>query len=122
MPVMAALSAGCAMTRHRNTGLPDANQSEIIKAMQQEGAKVANANNMGGGFPDLIVGFRKCNILMEVVSANKLKNNRERGGLSEKQQDWHDDWPGRVYTVRSVEEALNVLHGEAQGVLPDRGA
>ena len=76
----------------------DANQNEIVAALRSVGASVAPAHTMGGGFPDLVVGFRGMTYLLEVKTA--------KGKLTKDQRAWHPAWRGHVAIVRSVEEAL----------------
>ena len=44
----------------------DANQTEIVKALRQVGASVQSLASTGKGCPDLLVGFRGVNWLLEV--------------------------------------------------------
>lgn len=80
----------------------DANQATIVEALRDiPGCKVAVTSGVGDGFPDLVVGYRKRSIPMEV----KLPGEK----LNKAQRVWHDEWTGEVCVVRSVDEALLVL-------------
>jgi hypothetical protein len=79
----------------------DANQGEIIKALEQAMCSVEILDN-GDGVPDLLVGRqtpdgRRC-YLLEVKS--------EKGKLTDDQEEWHLAWRGHKSVVRSVDEAL----------------
>jgi hypothetical protein len=81
----------------------DDNQSEIVKALRKAGVSVLVLSQVGGGCPDLLIGFTDVldgyNLLLEV----KMPNGR----LSPEQKAWHDDWKGlKPIVVRSVDEAL----------------
>ena len=77
----------------------DANESDIIDALRSIGATVQPISETN--VPDLLVGFRGVNLLMEV----KIP----KGKLSTGQKSWHDTWEGQRAVVRSVDEALSVL-------------
>ncbi len=79
----------------------DANQAAIVAALRGVGASVALTHPLGGGFPDLTVGFRGVNYLLEVKN---LDGKGDR--LTDDERRWHDEWRGRVHVVRTVDEAL----------------
>lgn len=78
----------------------DSNEAEIVAALRQVGATVGFIN--GADMPDLIVGFRGKNFLLEVKSGPYRK-------LTDGQAEWHEDWAGQVAVVKSIEEALDVI-------------
>lgn len=90
--------------RHlRRAGRIDANQKEIVVALQKVGATVASLANMGNGVPDLVCVFRGIIYLLEV------KNPKTKGKLSPSQKKWHAEWQGQVAVVYSIQEALAVV-------------
>ena len=80
----------------------DCNQKEIVDALREIGASVIVLSQVGGGCPDLLVGFRGKEYLIEV----KAKN----ADLSDSQKEFFDNWQGRPYVVRSVDEVLELLN------------
>jgi hypothetical protein len=90
-------------------GQRDSNESEIISSLQAIGATVEPMPT-GGGVPDLLVGYKGDNFLMEVkpepvkgkVFASDVK-------LNPKQVEWHKTWKGQKAVVRTPQEALAVL-------------
>jgi len=77
----------------------DANQSDVIKALQEIGAKVTDLSRNGGGVPDLLVFYRGLTMLLEIKVPG--------GKLNPLQVKWHAEHEGyMVYVVRSVEEAI----------------
>lgn len=76
----------------------DHNQNEIVSALRQIGASVYPLHFAGRGCPDLIVGFRGRNFLLEVKT--------ERGRLNTVQSDFHRSWRGQTAVVREAREAL----------------
>ena len=86
----------------------DANQTEIVKALRKFGASVQSLASTGKGCPDLLVGFRGVNWLLEIKDGRKVRSARK---LTEDQVVWHQTWRGKVYIVESVDQALNLLNG-----------
>ena len=79
----------------------DANQQEIIDALRQLGVSVQSLHAVGSGVPDLLAGYRGRNYLLEVKMPD--------GKLNDKQAEWHTDWRGDTYVVRTVEDAIHVV-------------
>jgi len=84
----------------------DANQSEIVEALRKAGASVTPTSQSGEGFPDLCVGIRGINYLLEVKDGSKPPSGQR---LTPKQSKWHDQWQGSVSVVNSVEQALKAV-------------
>jgi hypothetical protein len=74
------------------------NQAEIIKSLREVGAEVTDLSRFGQGFPDLCVGFRGVNYLLEVKT--------EHGKLTDAEVEWFHNWKGQAAVVRNVAEAL----------------
>ena len=92
----------------RRAAKVDANQTEIVNALRQVGASVQSLASTGKGCPDLLVGFRGVNWLLEIKDGQKVKSARK---LTDDQVVWHQTWRGKVYIVESVDQALNLLNG-----------
>jgi Holliday junction resolvase len=92
----------------RRAAKVDANQTEIVNALRQVGASVQSLASTGKGCPDLLVGFRGVNWLLEIKDGQKVRSARK---LTEDQVVWHQTWRGKVYIVESVDQALNLLNG-----------
>jgi len=60
----------------------DANQKVIVAALRAAGATVFDLSRVGGGCPDIAVGFRGKTYLMEIKS--------EGGKLNKKQVEWQE--------------------------------
>ena len=95
----------CEVTMRRAAKV-DANQTEIVKALRQVGASVQSLAATGKGVPDLLVGFRGKNLLLEVKDGGKVKSARK---LTPDQVEWHQSWRGHVAVVESVEQAIKIL-------------
>lgn len=79
----------------------DENQPDIVAALRAVGATVQHLHEVGGGCPDILVGYRGANYVIEI------KNTR--GKLTPREAAWHGAWRGQVAVVRSVDEALSVI-------------
>jgi len=80
----------------------DANQRQIVAALRAVGASVRSLAAIGEGCPDLLVGYRSRNYLLEVKRDAKAK-------LTPEQELFFQSWRGPVYRVNSVDEALAVI-------------
>lgn len=79
----------------------DRNQSQIVAALREVGATVTPTHMVGRGYPDISVGFRGNNYLIEIKSP--------RGKLTPDEIRWHDEWRGQVAIVRTVDDAFKVI-------------
>ena len=79
----------------------DANQTEIVNALRDAGCTVEILSDVGRGVPDLLVGLRCRNFLLEIKVP--------KADLTDKEAEWHQRWRGLVHVVRSVEEAIDVV-------------
>lgn len=78
----------------------DLNEQDIIKTLRGVGATVQPLSDKG--VPDLLVGFRGVNYLLEV----KMPTG---GKLTSHQVDWHANWNGAAVVVTCPEEALEAI-------------
>jgi len=85
----------------RRNAKVDQNQQENMTALRQIGASVYPLHFAGKGCPDLIVGFRGHNYLMEIKV--------QKGKLNADQRTFHQSWRGHVCVVRSASEAVSVI-------------
>ena len=84
----------------------DANQSDIVKALRKLGASVQTLHEVGKGCPDILVGHRSKNYLLELKDGTKSPSRRK---LTDDEFRWHATWNGTVYVVESVDEAIEVM-------------
>lgn len=84
----------------------DANQPKIIQALKDVGASVTSLHRVGMGCPDLLVGFRNKNFLLELKDGEKPPSARK---LTPPQERWHDMWAGQAVVVSSVGGALAAI-------------
>lgn len=89
----------------------DGNQAGIVKALEARGASVeTKLSRAGGGVPDLLVGYKGVNLILEVkdpdapLPSNVSANDPLK--LNPAQREWHQNWQGQVHVVFSAEDAL----------------
>jgi Holliday junction resolvase len=87
-------------------GKVDRNQAEIVKALRQVGASVLSLANMGRGCPDILVGFRDRNYLIEIKDGSKPPSKRE---LTNAEAFWYMNWRGTREIAYSVADALRII-------------
>lgn len=85
----------------------DGNHAEIVKALRDIGASVLDIHDIGGGAPDLLVGFRAQNILLEVKDG-RLPPSKKK--LTPDEKIFFDDWRGPVYIVYSPVDAVTLVN------------
>ena len=91
----------------------DGNQADIVRVLRARGASVEPLSRLGGGVPDLLVGFLGINLLFEVKDP---EGARARGTgvpsateLTPAERDWQSAWIGQVCVINSAEEAMEYL-------------
>ena len=77
-------------------------QREVVNALRKIGASVTILSGVGKGVPDLLVGFRGVNFLIEVKSRKTAK-------LTPDQVEFFHTWMGQVAVIYSVEEAIALV-------------
>lgn len=88
-------------------GRRDANHTAVVEAVRGIGASVLILADVGDGCPDLLVGFRGVNLLLEVKDGRKPPSARK---LTPDEQKFFRDWRGTVYIVFGAEDAVNVVN------------
>lgn len=90
----------------RRKARTDDNQADIVAGLRAVGATVQVLAAVGGGCPDLLVGWRGKNYLLEVKDGRKAPSKR---ALTPDQVRWHRAWRGSVLVVESVGEAISAV-------------
>jgi hypothetical protein len=80
----------------------DDNQSKVVKALRDLGATVQHLHAVGKGCPDIVVGFKGKNLLLEIKDGDKKV-------LTPDQVNWHKLWKGQVNVVTSVDDAKTLI-------------
>jgi hypothetical protein len=90
----------------RKRGRVDANQASVVLALRTCGATVQVLSGVGDGCPDLLVGWRGANLLLEVKNGKKPASART---LTEPERKWLQQWKGSAWVVESEAEAVAIL-------------
>ena len=82
----------------------DHSQKEIIRALEMLGATVTVIHGIEAGIPDLLVGYRGENHLVECKTP-------KIGYLSPAQKNWHARWRGgKPWVIRTANEVVDLIH------------
>lgn len=87
----------------RRAARTDTNQTEVVKAFRQIGASVQILSAVGKGCPDVLVGFRNHNILVEIKDGARKPSER---ALTADQVKWHGSWAGQVCVAENISDAV----------------
>lgn len=97
----------------------DGNHAALIKGLERAGASVQTLAQVGHGCPDLLVGFRGINVLVEVKDRAQPPSKRK---LSIAEDEWHSTWRGQVCVAETLEDALRaigILHAHSTEPSPE---
>ncbi len=93
----------------------DVGQSAVVKYLRSLGMSVQPIHTLGKGVPDLLVGWRGQNFLLELKDGTKPSSAQK---LTTAEDKWHKAWGGQVAITNSPEAAaLAVI--EAEGGVPE---
>lgn len=87
----------------RKHGKIDLNQKSIVESLRKiPGVSVLSLASIGNGAPDLVIGSRSANYLIE------LKSN-DKSPLTKREAIFHGTWKGQVCICRSLEDVLKTI-------------
>jgi hypothetical protein len=84
----------------------DSNHHAVKAYLELHGARVQSLASLGHGVPDLLVGYKGRNYLLEVKDGS-LPPSRQY--LTPDELEWHARWEGHVAVVNSPDVALAVV-------------
>lgn len=90
----------------RRAARTDDNHREVAQALIDIGATVCHLHAVGMGAPDMCIGFRGKNYMLEVKDGKKPPSATK---LNTMQERWHQLWQGHVAVVYSVDDALREI-------------
>lgn len=90
----------------RKRAATDRNQSVIVNALRRVGCTVYCTHQLGDGFPDIVVGFRGVNYLLEIKDGHKPPSAQR---LTPDERKFHEAWQGSVTVVNSIDAALHAV-------------
>lgn len=81
----------------------DNNHTEVVHGLRRLGLAVTELHNVGGGVPDLLVGYSGFNFLIELKSTEKI-------WLTEDEDRWHREWTGQSAICNSLEQIIKTIY------------
>lgn len=87
----------------RRSGKRDHNHSAIVQAFRAMGASVLDLGSVGSGCPDILIGWRGKNFLVEIKDGDKVLSKQK---LTPQQGPWISKWAGQVIVANSIEDAM----------------
>lgn len=94
----------------RKYGRTDANQQEIVGFLRAiPGVSVVSLASVGNGVPDLIVGFRGRNYLVELKDPDKPPSKRK---LTKEQRMFHANWTGQIMVAETFGEIISEIRAD----------
>lgn len=91
----------------RRASRTDANQAAIVAALRKAGATVEPIHDVGRGVPDLLVGYRAQNFLIECKLPKETLNDLQR--------HWLEGWKGQGCVAHTEEDALRAVGALTRG-------
>lgn len=90
----------------RRMARTDANQKAIVEGLRAVGASVAITSQLGTGFPDIVVGYRGRNYLIEIKDGDKPPSQRK---LTSDEVEFENKWRGQYAIAESLADALVII-------------
>lgn len=88
-------------------GRTDANQSAVVSWLRDiPGVSVHVLSDAGDGFPDLAIGYKGVNYLVELKDGAKKKSAQK---LTDDQVEWHATWNGQKAVCNCLGAILELL-------------
>ena len=81
----------------------DQNQQQIIDALRSIGCTVQDLSQLGRGCPNVLIGYRGRNFLLEIKSGDRVPK------LTPREEQWIRQWDGQVGVITSIEDALAIV-------------
>jgi hypothetical protein len=84
----------------------DSNQKEIVQYFRKMGVDVFHTHTVGGGFPDVVLGYKGVNMLVEIKDGSKPPSAR---ALTKQERKFHAEWGGDVQIVETLDDCLELI-------------
>jgi hypothetical protein len=85
----------------------DANHKEIIDGCRKiPSISVFSTHMVGKGFPDIVIGYKGINYLVEIKDGKKSKSQKK---LTNDEIKFHASWCGQVNIVENIDDVLRML-------------
>ena len=89
-------------------GKRDGNHKQIVRELRDilGSCAVFDTADMGGGFPDIVVGWQGATFLLEIKDPDRPPSKRK---LTPDEESFFDCWPGHKAVILTTEEALEQI-------------
>jgi hypothetical protein len=85
----------------------DANQNKVVKSLRGiPGVTVAITSQLGNGFGDFVVGYKKVNWIIELKDGNKPPSQQQ---LTPDEVEFHENWKGQINVCNSFDEIFKLI-------------
>lgn len=84
----------------------DDNQAKLVKQIRRLGITVVHLHTIGKGCPDLLLGYRNKNFLIELKDSLKTPSQKK---LTHDEQEFFDTWKGQVSKCETIDDILKVI-------------
>ena len=85
----------------------DSNHAEIIKALRKiPKLSVFSTHEVGKGFPDIVIGYKGINYLIEIKDGKKSPSARK---LTDAEIEFHLNWKGQKAVIKNIDELLEII-------------
>lgn len=84
----------------------DDNQKRIVEQLRRLNISVQHLHTIGKGCPDLLLGVRNQNFLIELKDEDKPGSKKK---LTDDEQKFFNEWRGQVNKCETLEEILKVV-------------
>ena len=84
----------------------DENQPEVVETFEKMGASVLHTHQLGQGAPDIVIGYKNKNVLIEIKDSKKPPSKRR---LTPDEEKFHKLWKGDIRVVESADDAANII-------------
>lgn len=85
----------------------DRNHAEILNKLRKiTQLSVFSTHAIGKGFPDIVVGYKKRNYLIEIKDGEKPQSQRK---LTKDEVKFFENWHGQVDVANNFDEVLKIL-------------
>ena len=85
----------------------DDNQQEIVKQIRRLGITVLHLHTIGKGCPDLLLGFKNKNFLIELKDSKKTTSRKK---LTDDETIFFNTWRGQVNKCETLDDILKVVN------------
>ena len=90
----------------RRAARVDENQADLVAYLRKRGATVKSLAAVGQGFPDLAVGYKGINLLVEIKNPSQSNTVQK---LKPQQVDVHENWQGKIDIVKTEADIDGIL-------------